>query len=635
MCAISGILLADASATVDPARLDAMIESMHHRGPDARGRFVDGPVGLGHNRLSILDLSPAGAQPMHSADGKATIVFNGEVYNFRELRAELEGRGARFRSRSDTEVILEAYRAFGTECLDRIEGMFALAIWDHEARTLLVARDRVGIKPLFYAQTAEGLAFASETKALLPFLRSAEADPVAFSQILLYGYAPSPRALLSGVRKLEPGRAFVVRAGEEPRPSAYWRPRFSPVIVGKVADLREELRQRLAGAVRRQLVSDVPVGAFLSGGLDSSIVVSLMTREFPEAVNTFSVGGAGFEASELPYAKLMSKRLGVRYHPVEVTRDDFLRALPDVAWHNDDPTADPALVPLYLLSKFAKTKVTVALCGEGADELFAGYHYYPSVRQRLARLRRIGAMPAAMRSAVLSMVSLLRGRARAMEFRRLSDEVTADPYAVALRRPPGMEDAVRGLVGDPAASAAKADYRQGIASALPTTADPLEPSLRVDMRYNLADFLLTRADNMAMAAGLEGRVPFLDEQVVEFATRLHGDAKLDGQRGKAILRDAFADLLPPEILKRPKAPFPVPLSHWVLSDKRFLRDTLAGGELVARGYLHSLSIERFLCGANLAHPNADVWDCTVAWRLLYLEVWARRVLGNSQVVLAA
>jgi asparagine synthase (glutamine-hydrolysing) len=636
MCGISGLLLADPRASVDTALLDRMLATLDHRGPDAQGSWIDGPVGLLHNRLSILDLTPTGAQPMHSLDGRATIVFNGEIYNFRELRRELEARGARFRSRSDTEVLLEAWLAWGVDCLKRIEGMFAFALWDHARRTLFVARDRLGVKPLFYAWTPRGLVFGSEVKALLPFLPAVAIDATAFHQVLLFGCAASPRALVSGVTKLPPAQAFLVQSGQEPRPFTFWEPCFQPLAARPRAELGAELRERLTQAVRRQLVSDVPVGAFLSGGLDSSIVVSLMAREFREQVNTFSVGGRGFAASELPFAKLMSERLGVRHHPIEIDRRQFLEALPDVAWHNDEPTADPALVPLHYLSKLAKTEVTVVLCGEGADEMFAGYAHYPSDRRRMRQLRRAHGVPGPLRRAAFALAGLVRGRERAREFERLVANLERDPYAVVLRRPARLERALTALCGTGAAlEAAKLDYRRALLGIAPASDDPLEISLRVDTRFNLADFLLVRADNMAMSASLEARVPFLDELVVEFATRLPGDLKLEGRRGKAILRDVFGDLLPDAILQRPKAPFPVPLAEWVLSDARLLRDTLVEGALVGAGHLERRAIERFLSAAALAPDGADRWDSLLAWRLFYLEVWARRMLHSERTSLAA
>ncbi len=630
MCGISGLLLADPGVIVRQEVLARMVASLEHRGPDGSGQFIDGPVGLGHNRLAIIDLTSAAAQPMTSSDGRATVAFNGEIYNFQGLRKELEGRGAYFRSNSDTEVILEAWRAFGVDCLQRIEGMFAFALWDHDQRMLLVARDRLGVKPLFYAWTEKGLALGSEIKALGPFLEAPEIDPLSFHQVLLFGCAGSPRTLVKGVRKLPAGHAFIVHAGEEPRPFAYWRPCFDPLPAGNLADLRGELRQRMTQAVRRQIVSDVPVGAFLSGGLDSSIIVSLMTREFPDQVNTFSVGGKGFAESELPFAKLMANRLGVRHHPIEIDRRQFLEALPDVAWHNDEPTADPALVPLYFLSQLAREHVTVVLSGEGSDEIFAGYAHYPADRGRMRQLRRLGRMPAPLRGAALGLIGLLKGRERRREFGRLIGNLAEDPFAVVLRRPARLEGNVRALVGgQEALESAKREYRRLLEDVALVTDDPLEASLRVDMFYNLADFLLMRADNMAMSASLEARVPFLDEGIVEFATQLPGDYKLDGLRGKAILRDAFADLLPPAIRQRPKAPFPVPLAQWVLSDARLLRETLLEGVLIEEGLLRAESLEHFLTSASLDPANPDRWDCTLAWRLLYLETWARRFIKGG------
>jgi asparagine synthase (glutamine-hydrolysing) len=332
----------------------------------------------------------------------------------------------------------------------------------------------------------------------------------------------------------------------------------------------------------------------------------------------------------------MAKRLGVRHHPIEIDRRQFLEALPDVAWHNDEPTADPALVPLHFLAKLAREHVTVVLCGEGSDEMFAGYAHYPGDRRRMRQLRRMRGLGGPMRRAALGLVSLLRGRERAREFDRLIANLDRDPFAVVLRRPARLEDHVRALVGGSTqVESAKREYRKLLADVTLATDEPLEASLRVDMRYNLADFLLMRADNMAMSASLEARVPFLDELVVEFATRLSGDLKLRGNRGKAILRDVFADLLPRTILERPKAPFPVPLSEWVLGDARLLRDTLLGGALVADGLLTAPSLEHFLATAKLDPAGAERWDCMLAWRLFYLEVWARRFLKSERVALAA
>jgi asparagine synthase (glutamine-hydrolysing) len=633
MCGISGILSADPNGVVDAKLLASMTHALNHRGPDAQRQWIKGPVGLGHNRLAIIDLS-TGDQPMRTPDGRATIVFNGEIYNFKDVRKELEAGGTTFRTSSDTEVILQAYVRWGVGCLAHIEGMFAFALWDARENRLLLARDRLGVKPLLYAMSSRGLAFASEAKALLTWLGTPEVDTVALHEYLLFGSCSSPRAFLKGVRKLPPAHAAWIAPGEAPAPSRYWEPHFAPPLTGTPAQIRGELREKVAASVRRQLVSDVPVGAYLSGGLDSSIVVSMMAGEFREQVDTFSVGGRGFAQSELPYAKMMSNRLGVRHHPLEIDRRDFLEALPDVAWHNDEPTADPALVPLYLLSRLARSKVTVVLCGEGADEVFAGYGHYPGACRRIRRLRAAGALPAPVRRAAFGLLGLLRGRERMRQLERLADNARRDPFAIVLRGPPELDARVMDLLGDDGqVDSAKSEYRAALGDAILETGDPLEVCLRADMRVNLADFLLVRADNMAMAHGLEARVPFLDEIVVDFATRLPANMKLDGVRGKAILRDVFRDLLPQEIVHRPKAPFPVPLAHWVLSDAALLERTLVGGVLTESGLIERGSLARFLASGALAPASASPWDCMLAWRLFYLEVWARRFLRNERVQL--
>ncbi len=389
MCGIAGRYNYRTGRPVERETVDGMCALIAHRGPDEGGAFCDGAVGLGHRRLAIIDLTPTGRQPMSTAGGAVTIVFNGEIYNFPELRRDLEARGHKFRGTSDTEILLAAYMEFGVECLARLRGMFAFAIWDARDRSLFIARDRVGKKPLHYRVDADGIAFASEAKAFFAepsFAASPNLE--AISHYLTYQYVPSPQSAFDGVQKLPPGSYLLIRNGSL-TVERYWRLRYTPKQAISEDEAAAELMVRLREAVRIRMISDVPLGAFLSGGVDSSTVVALMAGLSDRPVKTYSIGFDEKEYDELPFARAVAERYGTDHHEF-IVRPDATAIVPDLVWHYDEPYADESAIPTYLLSKLTRQHVTVALNGDGGDESFSGYSRY-GVPPSLARIDKLPA----------------------------------------------------------------------------------------------------------------------------------------------------------------------------------------------------------------------------------------------------
>jgi asparagine synthase (glutamine-hydrolysing) len=620
MCGICGVVHKD-GAPVDAPALERMAAALAHRGPDDSGIEALGAVGLGHRRLSIIDLSPDGHQPMGNEDGSVRIVFNGEIYNFRELRAGLEQRGHRFRSRSDTEVILHLYEELGTDCLSRLRGMFAFAIWDEPRRRLFLARDRVGKKPLYYADTASRFLFGSEIKAIL-VAGGVERQPdrQALYHYLTYQYVPSPWTAFEGIRCLPPAHYLLLENGEA-RIERYWRLAYQPKLKAPEAALEEELRARLREAVRLRLVSDVPLGAFLSGGVDSSAVVALMARESAEPVRTFSIGFREEEFDELAFARLVAERCGTQ-HTEWIVEPHALEILPRLVWHFDQPFADPSAIPTWYVAKLAREHVTVVLNGDGGDEDFAGYGRYAAndltVRRErtlpLRAWRRARALAAGLRRA------LRRGALprRLAELRPVSVEMEN-----ALRICHFTEEEKSALcTPEFVRSAGGVDSFALLFAAYGAAGDAefLDRALAADVGMYLPDDLLVKVDVASMASSLEARSPFLDHEFMEFAARLPVACKLREGETKRILKRALRGLVPDAVLERRKMGFGVPLARWFRGELRdFVRDALLGSEARGRGYFREDAVRTLL----EEHLEGRADRSNHLWNLAMLELWHR------------
>ena len=628
MCGIAGRFNYRSGAPVSGRVVGAMCDLIAHRGPDGEGVWTEGPVALGHRRLAIIDLSPAGRQPMTYGGGHLTITFNGEIYNFLELRRELEARGHAFRSKTDTEVILAAYREWGTACLSRLRGMFAFAIWDRESRALFVARDRVGKKPLHYWTDRDGIAFASEPKAFMadPSF-SPEPDPEAVSAYLNYQYVPSPLSAFKGVRKLPPAHFLLIQDGRM-RVERYWKLSFAAKRRLSESDACEEIRDRLREAVRMRLISDVPLGAFLSGGVDSSAVVALMAGLSSAPVKTFSIGFDDEDYNELPYARMVAQRYGTDHHEF-IVRPDAAQIFPNLVWHYNEPYADASAIPTYYLAELARRHVTVALNGDAGDENFAGYRRYitppaarqfdrlpPSIRRVVGNVARWTPVPGKSDSV------WYRGR---QWLRRLSDT----PEGRYSRRVMIFDPDLKREVCEPQFLAAAGD--DGTPPFLldafdrSDAGDFVDAALDVDVSYYLSDCLLVKVDIATMAHGLEGRSPMLDHEFMEFAASLPSDMKLRGAETKYIFKKAVRDLVPAEIIDRPKKGFSVPLDIWFRKDLREMSgDLLLDGRLAGRGYFKPAAVRRLL---------EEHWRGTASWQnqlwsVLMLESWHRMFIDQ-------
>jgi asparagine synthase (glutamine-hydrolysing) len=631
MCGISGKLYFDSERPVEREILERMNAVLAHRGPDDAGIYYDGPVGLAHRRLSIIDLSPAGHQPMSNEDGTVWIVFNGEIYNFQALRPELVSRGHRFRSNSDTEVILHLYEEHGTGCLPFLRGMFAFAIWDGPRRQLFLARDRLGKKPLCYQQDARALRFASEAKAILqdPDVE-ARPDAGSVSQYLTFGYVPSPASAFHGFQRLPPGHFLTCRDGRV-TVTRYWRLPRARKVQRSEAEWGREIVARLEEAVRLRLISDVPLGAFLSGGIDSSAVVAMMSRVSSRPVKTFSIGFEEPEYDELAYARQVAQRFGTEHHEL-VVRPDAAAVLPKLAWHFDEPFGDSSAVPTYYVAQLTRQHVTVALNGDAGDESFGGYDRYvanllaasfdrwpgSAAARRIIRHGLRWWQPSGKRTSVLS-----RGR-------RFLEGLVEPPerrYARWFchfhgdRRRELLTPEFQGAAGDGDELAPMLDlYRTTDAP------DFGDATLGVDAALYLPDDLLVKVDIASMAHALEARSPFLDHEFMEFAATIPFDLKVRGRTKKYILKRALAGLLPQQILHRPKMGFGVPIDHWLRHELRDLAyDTLLSPRAVGRGYFRPGVIRRMLD----EHVRKKAAWHYLLWTLLMLELWHRTYIDGD------
>ena len=616
MCGIVGFAAAPGRIAPDAAVGEAMNAAIIHRGPDDGGLHRDDAVLLGMRRLAIIDLS-GGHQPMHSLDGQLVLVFNGEIYNYRRLRAELQARGRAFRTDSDSEVILAAYEAWGEGAVARLEGMFAFALWDRRSGQLLLARDRLGKKPLFLWEGEDGLGFASELKSLLElpgFTR--EVDTSVLPGYFAFGYVPSPRSIFRGVRKLPAGHYAVWRDGVL-REQRYWQLDFQPTFDGSEADAEAELHARLQAAVDDRLVADVPFGAFLSGGLDSSVVVALMAQRMTQPVRTFSIGFKEARYSELSDARIVADHLKTEHHEL-IVEPEATELVDRLIWHLDEPFADSSALPTYLVSAMARPHVKMVLSGDGGDEAFAGYERY----LKFLALERLGPLRGAASLGLRGAGAVVPGRV-GQRLRRVGERLCdafPDSYlsGVALSRPEQM----RALLGKAGA--------EGYAALHPLfpAKDPrpmIDRIVDADIHSYLLDDILVKLDRMSMAASIEGRAPLLDHRVVEFAVRLPAHLRVRGGRGKHLLREVARRWLPPSILDKPKQGFAIPLDEWFrgrLGD--MAADTFGSRAFRERGWVQPAAADGLLVEHRAGRAN----HAEPLWQVLMLERWARRFVDG-------
>ncbi len=623
MCGIFGELRFNGKRWEDARTCQRMGDALRHRGPDQSGLFQDSHITLGHRRLSVIDLSEAGRQPMSNEDESIWIVFNGEIYNFQDLRPQLEQNGHRFRSQTDSEVILHLYERDGISCLDKLRGMFALAIWDGRRKSLLLARDRLGKKPLFYYHDASRLVFASEMKALLEHPAvSREIDPEAVDEYLAYQYVPAPRCIFRNIKKLLPAH-YLWLQGSQLEEHPYWSLDFAT----KLKDTNEEalggqLVRLLDEATRIRLRSDVPLGAFLSGGVDSSAIVAMMARHTSAPVKTFSIGFEESDYNELKYARMVAKRFGTE-HSEFVVKPEATEVLPLLVWHYDEPYSDSSALPTYYLSKLTQAHVTVALNGDGGDEAFAGYEKYRAMKL----FTRLNSLPHSIRHALQRFGAILPEQpARRNLLRKLKRFLHTSTGNV--------RDEYVSLMTLFSAAEKRLLYTREFAERL-REAPPAEHFLitlldrssqlnwvdrisSTDILSYLPNDLLVKVDRASMAHALELRSPFLDHKVMEFAASLPPKMKVSGLTTKYLLKHALSGVLPKEILHRKKMGFGVPLNHWFRSSlKEFATATLLSQSSLARNYFQRGYVQH-LVSEHIERRKDNAYKI---WNLLILEIW--------------
>ncbi|HTS05629.1 MAG TPA: asparagine synthase (glutamine-hydrolyzing), partial [Candidatus Eisenbacteria bacterium] len=628
MCGICGKLNFDRDERIDPDLIQSMMDAIQHRGPDDQGTFLRGQVALGHCRLSIIDLN-TGHQPLSNEDGSVWIVFNGEIYNYRELRAFLLSKGHAFRTQTDTEVIVHLYEELGPGCLDKLRGMFAFAIWDERARSLFLARDRVGIKPVYYCQTDHSLVFASEIKAIL-------ADPAVERQIapdmidrfLTFFYLPGEETLLKNVSKLAPGHYLLLKNGK-PEIRQYWDLSFSkPAARPSRKHAEAQLVELLSETVERHMIADVPVGVLLSGGVDSTAVLSFAVENTNKSVSSYTVGfSEDGVADERSYARLAARTFATQHHDMTITAADFSSFMPAYVWHMEEPVCEPPAIALYYVSKLAKSHVKVLLSGEGGDEAFAGYSNYRNllwlerIKHRLSSLRGAAAWGLSFAD---SMVQSRRMTAYvplvSADFPDYYYSRTSNPFR---SRQNGLgklysEDFARSIDREAAVEPVRRLH------AHVRNQNTLDAMLYIDAKSWLPDDLLLKADKMTMANSLELRVPLLDHKVLEFAAALPTELKVRGFTTKYLAKKALRSRVPRAILDRPKAGFPVPYESWLRKElSGWVREILLDRVTTNRGYFVTSAVQDLL-----ARSEAKGGYSKEIFSLVALELWHRAFMAD-------
>jgi|CXWL01.1.fsa_nt_gi asparagine synthase (glutamine-hydrolysing) len=617
MCGIAGIFDFQ-GRTVEADDITRMCDALIHRGPDEAGFHVADGLALGMRRLSVIDVE-GGSQPVRNEDGTVWVVFNGEIYNFRELRRDLENAGHIFETHTDTEVIAHLYEEHGVSCVEHLRGMFAFALWDVRRRQLMVARDRLGVKPLYWCDGTGRLLFASELKAILQLAEvPRKLNWGSVDHLFTFLTTPSRESIIEGVHKLEPGHLLVASASAGVRLHRYWKPSFAPDHGKPESHFVEGVRGLLAESVKLRLVSDVPIGAFLSGGLDSSAVVATMAALMDQPVQTFSIGFSECEFNELDHARKVAKRFGTDHHEL-ILQPDVVDVLEDIAWFLDEPFGDSSAIPTYLVSKMAAEHVTVVLSGDGGDELFGGYEKY-----RIEGRER-GALPAAARAALRGLGNLMPDGMKGGNFVRHHGLGDGERYldAQTLFR----EDQKRRLFTPEAYAALTAgDAAEDEAAAMLRGGSHwLSELQRLDIERSLPLDILTKVDRMSMAHSLESREPLLDHRLVEFAATIPPEMQMKNGTGKYVFKQAMRGVLPDEVIDRPKQGFGIPLGHWFRGRlSSFLRDLLLSGPALSRGifqraYVIKL-IERHEAGRDLGLE---------LWTLISFELWCRAFLDGT------
>jgi asparagine synthase (glutamine-hydrolysing) len=630
MCGIAGIFHLDTPKPVDPARVKQMLDVIAHRGPDGEGVWTAAGVGLGQRRLAIIDIA-GGTQPMHSADGKLTVVFNGEIYNYRELRVDLEAWGAEFRTNSDTEVILHGWRRWGSACLDHFTGMFAIALFDHDQQCLFVARDRLGVKPFYYTELSDGaVLFGSELKALLahPRLRRSP-DLSAVEDFLGLGYVPDDACIVAGVKKLPAGHHMILRRNHRlPEPSRWWDMDFSASAKGSVKDLEHQLTDHMRMAVRSRMVADVPLGAFLSGGVDSSSVVALMAEASRKAVETCSIGFDVPDLDETAHARLVAERFATNHRERIVSPDDF-GLIDTLVHHFDEPFADASALPMYRVCELAREKVTVALSGDGADEALAGYRRHRFfVNENRAR----GLMSMQLSSRVFGALGRAYPKAdwapRPLRAKSTFQALARSPEEAYARAVGFTTPEMRARLFTPEATAQlaghRAEERIEVAMRNAPAADWLSRAQYADMTIWMPGDILTKVDRMSMAVSLEAREPLLDHKLLAFEASLPQAMRLRGGQGKWLMKHAMRRYLPDEILHRPKMGFVTPISAWFRGPLAGEADRIArGAALTNTGWFRPDELSRI---AN-EHRTGRGDHGRLLWQLLMLDKSLTRLFG--------
>ncbi|MCP4370267.1 MAG: asparagine synthase (glutamine-hydrolyzing) [Deltaproteobacteria bacterium] len=631
MCGFCGKVLFDKESIVDQRILKKMMANINHRGPDDEGMYIKGQVGLGHKRLSIIDLN-TGKQPISNEDMKVWVVYNGEIYNYRELRKGLLQKGHVFKTESDTEVIVHLYEEYGESFISELRGMFAFALWDEKERVLLLARDRVGIKPLYYCMTNDSVIFASEMKSILedPKVKR-EINPAIIDRFLTYLYIPGTETLIKDIHKLGPGHYLILKNGKI-NIKQYWDLNFSNSKSNySFEDLKDQLIDLLRESVRNHMISDVPVGFLLSGGVDSTALLSFAIDETNKDISTFTIGFEGEKfADERPYARLAAEKFGTKQYEMTMSAQSFLDFLPKYVWHMEEPICEPPAVALYYISKLAKEHVKVLISGEGGDEAFAGYPNY----RNMVWLERLKKIIGPLNSPISILIDKLGNMKRLEKLKKYAPLMTSEMKDYYYSRTSGPFSFFNGNknefyskefqdnINKSNSAGITRDYFENI-----TKVSNLNKMLYIDTKTWLPDDLLVKADKITMANSVELRVPLLDHRVLEFAANLPDSYKFNGIKTKYILKQAFTNKVPKEILHRKKTGFPVPYESWLRNDaKDFVYDILMDNKTLNRGYFGKNSIERLIReNSQRMNHSKEIFS------LLVLELWHRTFIDSTRI----